>query len=96
MRRPDHPLREYRPLRRAGRSGAYPLDEQSSVAPSRHCPGNEGWGGSSEEEIGEVLERVHEDRAEVAERAARSAVFMKRLSWGNQVEHLVSTLSPLF
>ncbi len=79
-----------------GESGAYPLLEQGIVAPSGHCPGNEGWGESSVEEIVEVLERILTDRAEAAERAARSAAFMKQLSWANQVEHLVMTLSPLF
>lgn len=79
-----------------GESGAYPLIEQGKVAPSRHCPGNEGWGESSVDEIIEVLERIYTDREEAAERAARSATFMKRLSWANQVEHLITTLSPLF
>jgi hypothetical protein len=63
--------------------------------PTRYFAATEGWGESDVEEIVEALERCYTDRAQANALGARGAAAMQSFTWANQVDRLLSAVSPL-
>nr|WP_279331591.1 MULTISPECIES: tetratricopeptide repeat protein [unclassified Desertifilum] len=67
----------------------YSLKTQNPVQPTAQFPGTEGWGESQVDEVVEMLEQVYQNRACACQKGLAAAQFMQRLSWENQVNHLL-------
>jgi glycosyltransferase involved in cell wall biosynthesis len=73
----------------------YALREQGPALPSRQFAGVDGWGESSVDEVLAMLEYVYTHREEAERVGARGAAAMQRLSWDNQIDHLLRTIGDL-
>ena len=76
--------------------GCIPLTRQRAVRPpTRFYRAVDGWGESDIEEMVAALEAVYTDRTAALRIAQRGADALAQLSWAQQVESLVRTLTPL-
>jgi tetratricopeptide (TPR) repeat protein/glycosyltransferase involved in cell wall biosynthesis len=74
--------------------GCFALRRQQNVKrPSRHFTGVDGWGESDVDEVVDLLERLYDDRALAAERAAVGAAAMANLTWERQVKELLKAIA---
>lgn len=76
--------------------GTIPLRRQRPITPPQHFfRGTEGWGESDVDEIVDILERLHADRAARHDAASRGVDAMRGWSWRVQADRLVTALHPL-
>jgi glycosyltransferase involved in cell wall biosynthesis len=73
----------------------YALREQCPALPSRQFAGVDGWGESSIDAVLAMLEHVYTHREEAARVGECGAAAMQRLSWDNQIDHLLRTIGDL-
>jgi len=76
-------------------SHCYPLRCQTSVKPTPHFPGVEGWGESDVEEVVEMLEKVYSDPKDAQLRSNAAVNFMQDLTWEKQIQRLLIVLQNI-
>jgi glycosyltransferase involved in cell wall biosynthesis len=73
----------------------YPLRSQTSVQPTRHFSGVDGWGESQIEEVVETLEFIYQNRPDAEKRGKTAADFMQNWTWEKQVHRIMDAIGEL-